>query len=110
MTVVGIPLGLLLGALYLAMLYLSHIVIALWLGHLILRAPGPQSFGRVLAALAVGLFILYFLAALPGFGALLMLPVLAMGSGTLLLAFTRRPVLPLPPPPPPVPEEPTENP
>ena len=111
MTVVGIPLGLLVGALYIAMLYLAHIVVALWIGHLLLRAPGPQTFGRVLAALAAGLFTLYFLAALPGFGSLVLLPVLVMGSGALLLAFLQRPGLPPPPPPPPpVPAEPPPNP
>ena len=112
-TIIGIPLALLLGALYAAMLYLSHIVIALWLGHALLRAPGPQTFSRVLSALATGLFILYFASALPGVGSFLVLPVLVLGSGALVLAFLQRPCFPvatLPPRPPPLPQKPRPQP
>ena len=109
-SVVGIPLGLLLAGLYAGMIYLAHVVVALGLGHLLLRTPGPQTFARVLAALAVGLFILYFAAALPGVAAFLVVPVLVLGSGALTLAALRRPIV-FPPPlprsrPPPVPKDP----
>lgn len=100
MTVVGIPLALLLAALYGTLLYLSHIVIALWLGHRLLRAQGPQTFARVLAALTAGLFVLYILAALPGVLAFVLLPVLVLGMGSLVLALLQRPVFPFPLPPP----------
>ena len=115
MTIVGIPLALLLAALYGALIYLSHVVIALWLGHLLLRAPGPQTFARVLSALAVGLFLLYFASALPGVAAFLAFPVAVLGGGSLVLAFLQRPFIPMampPPIPPPLPKrpEPTENP
>ena len=103
MTLVGIPLALLLAALYGAVVYLAHIIVALWLGHALLRAPGPQSFARVLSALALGLFILYFLTAIPGFASFLLFPVVILGSGALVLAFLQRPFIPvvMPPPPPP---------
>ena len=112
-TVVGIPLALLLGALFAALAYLSHVVVALWLGHAILRAPGPQTFARVLSALFLGLFLLYFAAALPGVASFLLLPVAILGTGALVLALFRRPVVVFPappPPPPPIPHtsEPTE--
>ena len=111
MTILGIPLALLLGALYLALLYLSHIVIALWLGHMLLRAPGPQTFARVLAALITGLFLLYFSAAVPGVVSFVLLPVLVLGTGALVLTLWRRPILtiPLPPPVPPFPPPPPES-
>lgn len=99
-TVVGIPLALLLAALYGAIVYLSHIVIALWLGHRVLRAAGPQTFGRVLSSLAVGLFLLYAAAAIPGVASFLGLPVVVLGTGALALAFLQRPVFPVPMPPP----------
>ena len=108
-TLVGIPLALLLAALFAVLFYLSHVVVALWLGHALLRAPGPQTFGRVLSALAVGLFVLYFAAALPGVGAFLVFPVLVLGGGALALAALRRPVFfppQLPSRPPPVPPDP----
>ena len=109
-SVVGIPLGLLLAALYAGLVYLAHVVVALGLGHLLLRTPGPQSFARVLSALAIGLFVLYFAAALPGVAAFLVVPVLVLGSGALVLAALHRPVV-FPPPlprsrPPPVPQDP----
>ena len=111
MTVVGIPLALLLGALYVAVLYLSHIIVALWLGHLLLRAPGPQTFARVLSALALGLFLLYFLAAIPGFAMFIAVPVALFGGGAFVLGLLQRPYLPvpIPPPAPPSPKTP-ENP
>ncbi len=103
MTVVGIPLALMLGALYGALAYLSHVVVALWLGHALLRAPGPQTFSRVLSALALGLFLLYFAAAIPGLAAMIALPVVVLGAGALVLGFLQRPFFPVawPPPPPP---------
>ena len=113
MTVIGIPLALLLGALYAALAYLSHIVIALWLGHMLLRASGPQTFARVLSTLTVGLFLLYFSAAIPGVVSFMALPVLLLGTGALVLAMLHRPLLSFPlPVPPPLPNkpEPPENP
>ena len=116
MTIVGIPLALFLGALFAALLYLSHVVVALWLGHALLRAPGPQTFSRVLSALSVGLFLLYFATALPGVAAFVVLPVGILGTGALVLALFRRPLVVFPPPPPlpppfprkPEPSEPNE--
>ena len=112
MTLIGIPLALLLGALYAALAYLSHIVIALWLGHRLLRAQGPQTFARVLSSLAVGLFLLYFATALPGVAAFVVMPVWILGSGSHMLALLRRPQFsfPLPPPaPPPLPNPPEKS-
>ena len=114
-TIVGIPLALMLASLYGALLYLAHVVIALWLGHALVRASGPQTFARVLSALAVGLFILYFAAAIPGVASFLAFPVVVLGSGSLVLAFLQRSFIPIampPPVPPPLPKrpEPTDNP
>lgn len=113
MTLVGIPLALALAAIYFLLVYLSHIVVALWIGHRLLRGPGPQSFGQVLAALSAGLFLLYFAAALPGVASFLALPVVVLGAGALVAARPLRPVfaVPGPPPMPPLKQtEPTEPP
>ena len=108
MSLVGIPLALLLTALYGSLIYLSHIVIALWIGHRILRTDGPQTFARVLSSLGIGLFLLYFSAALPGVASFIALPVVLLGTGSLVLALLHRPLvaLPIPPPPPPFSNEP----
>lgn len=113
-SLVGIPLALLLGALYLSLTYLSHIVIALWIGHKLMRTQGPQTFSRVLAALAAGLFVLYFISAIPGAASFLAMPVVILGAGSLVLALLQRPSVtlsvPMPPPPSlPNPPEPTPN-
>ena len=105
-TIVGIPLALMLAALYGALLYLAHVVIALWLGHALVRTSGPQTFARVLSALAVGLFILYFAAAIPGIASFLAFPVVVLGSGSLVLAFLQRSFIPIAMPPPPLPKSP----
>jgi cytoskeletal protein CcmA (bactofilin family) len=111
MTIVGLPLAVLLGALYVALAYLAHVVVALWLGHRLLRAPGPQTYARVLAALSTGLFVLYFASALPGVASFVLLPVLVLGTGALVLTLLQRPVLAFPPPPvPPVLPQPPEVP
>jgi len=112
-TLVGIPLALLLGALYLSLGYLSHIVIALWIGHKLLRTSGPQTFSRVLAALSVGLFVLYFASALPGVAGFIAMPIIILGTGSLVLALLQRPsvTISLPVPPAlPNPTEPVEKP
>lgn len=105
-TIVGIPLALMLAALYGALTYLSHVVIALWLGHALVRASGPQTFARVLSALAVGLFILYFALAIPGIAAFIAFPIVVLGSGALVLAFLQRSFIPIALPPSPVPKRP----
>jgi len=101
-TVIGIPLAILIGALYLSLTYLSHIIIALWIGHKLLRTQGPQSFSKVLSALAVGLFILYAAAAIPAVAGFMAMPIVILGTGSLTLALLQRPKLTiaLPPPPP----------
>lgn len=99
MTVVGIPLALVLGATYIVLTYLSHIVIALWLGNRLVRTPGPQSFGQVLLGLAAGLFILYFAAALPGVASFIALPVIVLGTGALIRSRPQRALVAIPMPP-----------
>ena len=71
-----------------------------------MRASGPQTFARVLSALAVGLFILYFAAAIPGLASFLAFPVVVLGSGALVLAFLQRSFIPIAMPPPPLPKSP----
>lgn len=114
---IGIPLALLLGALYAALAYLGHIVVALWIGHLLLRRDGPQSFARVLTTLAAGLFVIYFLSALPGAASFLLLLAVLPGLGALLMALRQRPIWAVPttapavPTPPPLkPDDPTDSP
>ncbi|NLB65964.1 MAG: fatty acid desaturase [Lentisphaerae bacterium] len=105
MTGIGLPLGLMLGALFFLLAYLSHIVVALWLGHRLMPGARTHTFGSVLSALAVGLFLLYFIAALPNMARFIALPVIVLGMGALITARPARPTL-VPPPPPPLSDSP----
>lgn len=99
MSVVGIPLAVILGAIYLVVIYLSHVVIALWIGNRLVRSPGPQSFGQVLLALAAGLFILYFATALPSVASFVALPIVVLGTGALIRSRPQRAMIAVPMPP-----------
>lgn len=96
-TIVGFPLGLLLGALFVALLYLGKAAVALALGAFLMRWQGPQSLGRAALALLVGLVPVYAAELVPGAGGLLAMLVNLLGLGALLQALIR----PTPPPPPP---------
>lgn len=89
LTVVGLPLGLIAAGLAAAFLYLGKIVVALVIGGLLLRRRGPQSFGVVTVAMALGLLVVYVAAAVPVVGDSLALLAAITGSGALWLALIR---------------------
>jgi cytoskeletal protein CcmA (bactofilin family) len=99
-TVIGLPLSLLLMTLYFMLIYLSKIVVALALGSALLRRRGHQPFGRVLATLVPGLFLLYVLASLPAVGGAVWTLIVFLGLGAFVLAVfsAQGPDLPEPPP------------
>ena len=97
-TIVGFPLGLLLGALFVALLYLGKVAVALALGAFLMRWQGPQSLGRAALALLVGLVPVYAAELVPGAGAPLAMLINLLGLGALLQALIRPAAPPLPPP------------
>ena len=109
-TVVGLPLALVAGLFWLVTLYLSHIIVALYIGHLLTGRGQPQTFSRVLLAMGAGLFILYFASAFPAVFGILAMPVVVLGLGALWRGLLFRPTeiatIPLPPNIPPVPPPP----
>ena len=109
-TVIGIPLALVALLFLLLLLYLSHIVVALCIGHFFTGRGRPQTLPLVLRSLAIGLFCIYFFSAIPPLSSWIVLPVVVLGLGALCQAL-RHPVIfaraPFPPPvPPPVPPSP----
>jgi hypothetical protein len=112
-TVIGLPLALVGGAFWLLTFYLSHIVIALLLGHwLVGRRAAIQTFSSVFLSLGAGLFLLYFASALPHVTDILAMPVLVLGMGALWRNIFHpvaiRAIPPIPPPantPPPLPPD-----
>ena len=68
-----------------------------------------DSADLVLSALTTGLFLFYFATAIPGVASFVLLPVLVLGTGSLVLALLHRPLVSFPispPPPPPLPHVP----
>ncbi len=82
--VIGIPLGLAGLALYILAVYLGHIFLGLFIGKWMLRQhTDVNSTGRLIAALALGLFIVYLCALIPFIGCLTDLAVILFGLGTI---------------------------
>ena len=91
-SVVGIPLSILLLLFYGILLYLSKVVVALWIGTLILRR---QNFNKkqVAAPLALGLLLLYALTSLEAAAMLVNIATIIFGLGALTVALFKKPVL-----------------
>lgn len=87
-TLVGIPAGILLGAVYVILLYVAKIVVALALGSVLLQRRGPQPYRATALTLAVGLLFLYFAAGLPIVGAIGTIAILFVGLGGLILGLS----------------------
>ncbi|MBN1268300.1 MAG: hypothetical protein JXB04_01825 [Kiritimatiellae bacterium] len=104
-TIIGIPLSLVLATAYVLLLYLSKMVAALGLGAVLLRRRGPQPFGQAVAALGLGLLVLYGLALVPTAGTLVWFIATLLGLGGLVLGLLSSertpPALPSEPPVPP---------
>lgn len=106
-SVVGIPLALILGAMYGILIYLSKYPVAMLLGILVLRGRRPASFKGVLLLLVIGLAAIYLLTALPYIGGTIRFVITVYGLGALVstLISKRRRVIKvdqarMPPPPP----------
>ena len=82
---VGIPLGLLLLGFWGASIYISRIVVGLAIGLFILQQKG-EGRNRIAGLLFVGLFVLYFVMAIPGVAGSVQIAVVSMGTGALLLS------------------------
>lgn len=82
-TVVGIPIGIILGALFLVTLYLARVFVMLWAGERILKAlrgsPSPAW------AFAAGLFLYSALLMIPLIGGLVTLVTIAIGFGAMMI-------------------------
>ncbi|MEA2068744.1 MAG: hypothetical protein U9P12_06050, partial [Verrucomicrobiota bacterium] len=85
-SIIGLPLGLLILGAWGAMAYLSHILIGLVFGTLILRSVG-SSVGKVILSMAIGLAIVYLAALIPSPLYLFQQVIAWFGMGSLILAW-----------------------
>lgn len=82
-TLVGIPIGLLLGLLYVPTLYLARVFVMFWAGGLLLkRVSGSSSLGWAFVA---GLVLYALLSLIPFVGKFVTLATLLLGVGALLI-------------------------
>ncbi|WP_372808569.1 polymer-forming cytoskeletal protein [Pontiella sp.] len=88
-SVIGLPLGVLLLAAWGALAYLSHIVVGLVFGALLLRSM-RESIGKVILALSIGLAFLYLVAVIPSPLFLFHQVVAWFGMGALILSFVEK--------------------
>jgi cytoskeletal protein CcmA (bactofilin family) len=90
-TLIGLPLGLIVLALYAIAIYISQIFVSLFVGRWILgRFWGIERRGMMIGALALGLFIIMLLELIPFLGFWIGLTVVLFGLGSVLVSETAR--------------------
>jgi len=84
--IVGIPLGAIALAAYIIAIYFGHILIAIFVGKWLLRVHDDQvSTGKMIGALALGLFIVYLAGLIPFISCLTDMAVILFGFGAIIL-------------------------
>ena len=77
---------------YIILLYLSKVVVGLWIGTVILRRK-EISKRNLVGTLAAGLLVIYALTAITAISAVVSIVIVIYGLGALLLALLKKPVL-----------------
>jgi hypothetical protein len=84
-TIIGLPLALLMSAVYVVLVYLGRVPLAVWLGQRVLGARARAGRQGALLNFLVGGFILLVVGIVPVVGPWAMVIVTVLGLGTLLL-------------------------
>ncbi len=82
-SLLGIPIGLMLGAMYLVTLYLGRVFVMLWFGQRLLRLVSDSS--SPAWAFVTGLVVYFIVSVVPFVGGLITLATMAVGFGALLI-------------------------
>ena len=82
-TVVGIPIGVLLGAMYLVTAYLGRVFVILWVGQRIVRSLSGNP--SLVWGFVTGLFLYGFLSLIPFIGQLVTLVTVVAGLGAVMM-------------------------
>jgi hypothetical protein len=81
-SVLGVPIGFILVAMYVVTLYLGRVFILLWLGQRLLRRASDSSAAR---AFVVGLAVYFILSLVPLIGGLITMLTIVTGLGAILI-------------------------
>lgn len=82
-SILGIPIGLMLGAMFVVTLYLGRVFVMLWLGQRLLKLVSDSS--SAARAFVTGLVTYFILALVPLVGGLLTVATIATGLGAILM-------------------------
>lgn len=82
-SVLGIPIGLMLAAMYVVTLYLGRVFVMLWLGRRILKLVSNSS--SAARAFVTGLVVYFILSLVPVVGGLVTMLMIVMGLGAILM-------------------------
>ena len=82
-SVLGIPIGLMLAAMYVVTLYLGRVFVMLWLGQRLLRLVSDSS--SATRAFVTGLVTYFILSLVPLVGGLITMLTIAIGLGSILM-------------------------
>lgn len=82
-SVLGIPIGLMLGAMYVVTLYLGRVFVMLWFGQRLLRLVSDSY--SAIRAFVTGLVAYFILALVPFVGGMITMLTIAIGFGAILM-------------------------
>ncbi|MDR4466207.1 MAG: hypothetical protein MRJ66_18280 [Nitrospira sp.] len=82
-SVMGVPIGLMLAAMYVVTLYLGRVFVLLWLGQRLMRRASDSV--SAAKAFAVGLVVYFMLSLLPLVGSLVTIVTIVTGLGAILI-------------------------
>ncbi len=83
-TLIGLPLAFILGALYFIFLYISKIFVAVFVGEKIIKFFNKKQEAQLIWSMIAGLVVLFILFSIPYFGWLIKLTVCLWGLGVLM--------------------------
>lgn len=89
-TVIGVPLGLIGIALYLVSVYLARVVVAVWIGRLLLRRRTGTGRSDLALAFLVGGIVLLLLGLIPWLGTAITIIACIFGLGAMALTLSGR--------------------
>lgn len=89
-TIIGIPLSLILMALWLIALYLSKILVGILVGRSLLNNLWPKQKDSLILGMIIGVIIAYLIFALPFIGWIMSLLAILWGLGGIMLVFRKQ--------------------